>query len=178
MKFPLSSTKHSLFSFTNNCHPCFQPKLKVCSVSWARTKYKLSVRLVTGHSTAPKCIKETSEVTSVLFYRTFELGLVCGYLLHGMLAAAALHLAYLQPGNQAKHNILPRQHQHLALAGSRWLGLCRSLRIANRVSLYVNLHLHRTNIPRDVRSKKAVVNEIRYCESHLTYISKIIRPNQ
>ncbi|PVH73265.1 hypothetical protein DL98DRAFT_538515 [Cadophora sp. DSE1049] len=60
-------------------------------------------------------IKYTFEATSVMFGGKPELGLSCDYLLHGMLATAAIHLAYLQPENRAKYNLLSRQHQDLAL---------------------------------------------------------------
>lgn len=60
-------------------------------------------------------IKYTSEATSVTFGGKSELGLSCDYLLHGMLATAAIHLAYLKPEHRAKYNQLSRQHQDLAL---------------------------------------------------------------
>lgn len=42
-------------------------------------------------------IKYTSEATSVMFGGKSDLGLSCNYLLHGMLATAAIYLAYLKP---------------------------------------------------------------------------------
>ncbi|KAK0118392.1 hypothetical protein ONS95_012681 [Cadophora gregata] len=60
-------------------------------------------------------IKYTSEATSVVCGGKPELGLSCDYLLHGMLATAASHLAYLKPDHRAKYNLLSRQHQDLAL---------------------------------------------------------------
>jgi hypothetical protein len=43
------------------------------------------------------------------------LALSCDYLMHGILAAAALHLAYLYPDSRDKYEILSTQHQDLAL---------------------------------------------------------------
>lgn len=60
-------------------------------------------------------IKHTSEATSVMFGGRPELGLSCDYLLHGMLATAAIHLGYLHPEHRQRYNLLSRQHIDLAL---------------------------------------------------------------
>ncbi|CZT03658.1 hypothetical protein WAI453_008975 [Rhynchosporium graminicola] len=52
----------------------------------------------------------TSEQTSVMFGRKPEIGLSCDYLLHGMLATAAIHQAYRHPDQRQKYNLLARQH--------------------------------------------------------------------
>jgi hypothetical protein len=43
----------------------------------------------------------------------------CDYLMHGILATAALHLAYLDPAQQDKYNYLAAHHQDLALGPFR-----------------------------------------------------------
>jgi hypothetical protein len=43
----------------------------------------------------------------------------CDYLMHGILSMAALHLSYLNPGQQDKYEYLSAQHQNLAIGPFR-----------------------------------------------------------
>ncbi|KFY32701.1 hypothetical protein V495_08822 [Pseudogymnoascus sp. VKM F-4514 (FW-929)] len=44
-----------------------------------------------------------------------RLSISCDYLMHGMLSTAALHLAYLHPGQRGRYEFLSTQHRTLAL---------------------------------------------------------------
>lgn len=44
-----------------------------------------------------------------------KLAFSCTYLLHGMISTAALHLAYLEPEQQSKYQLLAAKHQNIAL---------------------------------------------------------------
>lgn len=44
-----------------------------------------------------------------------QLSTSCDYLMHGMLSTAALHLAYLNPGQRGRYEYLSTQHRTLAL---------------------------------------------------------------
>ncbi|KIM95460.1 hypothetical protein OIDMADRAFT_134380 [Oidiodendron maius Zn] len=44
-----------------------------------------------------------------------KIALSCTYLLHGMISTAALHLAYLDPDQRGKYQLLAAQHQNIAL---------------------------------------------------------------
>ena len=44
-----------------------------------------------------------------------NIALSCDYLIHGMMSTAALHLAYLHPGQRERYQLLSVQHQDVAL---------------------------------------------------------------
>ena len=44
-----------------------------------------------------------------------KIALSCTYLMHGMISTAALHLAYLDPDQRGKYQLLAAQHQNIAL---------------------------------------------------------------
>lgn len=44
-----------------------------------------------------------------------KIALSCNYLIHGMMSAAALHLAYLHPDQRERYQLLSVQHQDIAL---------------------------------------------------------------